>query len=212
MDDAEISQQLERARGGDRSAVGVLLEAHRARLERLVTLRLDRRLRGRVDPADVLQDTFLEATRRLESYLDRPDMPFFLWLRFLATQRLQGLCREHLGVGKRDVRREVPIAEATFTEANSEALAARLHGSFTTPSQAAMRQEMKARLTAALESMDLEDREIIALRHFEELSHGEAARVLGMDESAASKRYLRAIKRLRAILDREFGVSEPPWA
>ncbi|HLU48698.1 MAG TPA: sigma-70 family RNA polymerase sigma factor [Planctomycetota bacterium] len=212
MEDAETARELARAREGDQSAIGELLEAHRARLERLVILRFDRRLRGRVDPADVVQDTFLEATQRLARYLDSPDMPFFLWLRFLAIQRLQGLCREHLGVQKRDIRREIPIAEAMYTEASSEALAARLLGSFTTPSQAAMRAEMKARLTAALDSMDPEDREIIALRHFEELSHSEAARVIGMDESAASKRYLRAIKRLKSILDREHGVSEPPWA
>src|SRR5262245_27867144 len=109
MDDAEFARQLERARGGDRSAVGALFEAHRVRLERLVALRLDRRLRGRVDAADVVQDTFLEASRRIVSYVEQPGVPFFLWLRFFANQRLQALCREHLGVRKRDVRREVPI-------------------------------------------------------------------------------------------------------
>src|SRR5262245_43387009 len=102
MDDAETARHLERAQAGDRSAVGALFEAHRLRLERLMTLRLDRRLRGRVDAADVVQDVFLEAARRIESYVEHPDMPFFLWLRFLANQRLQGLCREHLGVRKRD--------------------------------------------------------------------------------------------------------------
>lgn len=209
--DSEIARQLEVARGGDRSAVGALLEAHRVRLERLVNLRLDRRLRGRVDAGDVVQDAFLEASRRIEDYLDRPSMPFFLWLRFLVTQRLQSLCREHLRVHKRDARREVPLADGPYPEASSEALAAQLLGKLTTPTQAAMRLEMKTRLTQALESMDSGDREIIALRHFEELSHSEAARVLGIDESAASKRYLRSIKRLKAILDRIPGMSELPW-
>ncbi len=211
MNDSEIARQLERVRGGDRNAVGTLFEGHRVRLERLVALRLDRRLRGRVDEADVVQDTFLEAAGRVDDYIERPTVPFFLWLRFLANQRLQALCREHLGVRKRDVRREVPINEGQYPEASSEALAAQLLGKLTTPSQAAVRAEMKARLTQALESMDPGDREIIALRHFEELGHAEVAHVLGIDESAASKRYLRAIKRLKVILDRIEGMSELPW-
>ena len=211
MDESEITRQLERARGGNRSALGALFEGHRVRLERLVALRLDRRLRGRVDEADVVQDTFLEASRRVDAYLERPTMPFFLWLRFIANQRLQALCREHLGVRKRDVRREVPIDEAPYPEASSEALAAQLLGKLTTPSQAAMRAELKARLSQALDSMDPADREVIALRHFEELGHAEVALVLGIDESAASKRYIRALKRLRAILDRIPGMSELPW-
>ena len=211
MKDSEIARQLERARGGDRNAVGALFEGHRVRLERLVALRLDRRLRGRVDEGDVVQDTFLEAGRRMEGYLEQPTMPFFLWLRFLANQRLQSLCREHLGVRKRDARREIPIADGGYPEASSEMLAAKLFGKLTTPSQAAVRAEMKARLTDALESMDPGDREIIALRHFEELAHAEAAHVLGIDESAASKRYLRAIKRLKVVLDRIPGMSELSW-
>ncbi len=211
MEDPEIARQLERARGGDRNAVGALFEGQRIRLERTVRLRLDRRLRGRVDEADVVQDTFLEASRRIEGYLELPTMPFFLWLRFLANQRLQALCREHLGVRKRDARREVSIAEGPHSEASSAEIAARLMGKLTTPSQAAMRAEMKACLTQALESMDPGDREIIALRHFEELRHAEAAHVLGIDESAASKRYFRAIKRLKEILDRVPGMSALSW-
>jgi RNA polymerase sigma-70 factor (ECF subfamily) len=181
------------------------------RLERLVMLRLDRRLRGRVDETDVVQDTFLEAARRIQDYLELPPMPFFLWLRFLAHQRLQALCREHLGVLKRDPRREVPIDDRPYPEASSEALAVQLLGKLTTPSQAAVRAEMKARLTQALESIDPGDRQIIALRHFEELGHAEVAHLLGIDESAASKRYLRAIKRLKVVLDRIPGMSELPW-
>ena len=211
MDDPETARQLDRARSGDRSAVGVLLEGHRVRLERMVRFRLDRRLRGRVDEADVVQDTFIEAARRIESYLEQPTISFFLWLRYLATKRLQALWREHLGVRKRDARREVSIVDGGYSEATSDALAAQLIGKLTTPSQAAMREEMKTRLTEALESMNPGDREIIALRHFEELAHAEAAQVLGIDESAASKRYLRAIKRLKGILDRIPGMSEFPW-
>jgi RNA polymerase sigma-70 factor (ECF subfamily) len=211
MDESKIAGLVERAREGSRSAAGALLEAHRERLERMVALRLDRRLRGRVDASDVLQDAFLEATRRLGDYLRRPSMPFYIWLRFIACQRLQALCREHLGRQKRDVRRETPIDDRQYPAATSEALAAQLLGKLTTPSQAAMRDEMKARLRNAIESMDPALREVIALRHFEDLTNAEAAQVLAIDESTASKRYIRALKRLREILDRISGMSEASW-
>ena len=211
MDASEIERNLELARAGDQHAVGALFEGHRERLERLLTLRLDRRLRGRVDAADALQDAFVEATRRLDDYLRSPTMPFYLWLRFIACQRLQALCREHLGTRKRDVRRETPLDDRAFPEATSEALAAQLMGKLTSPSQAAMRAEMRVRLRNAIESMDPTLREVIALRHFEDLTNAEAAQVLSLDESTASKRYIRALKRLREILDRVSGVSELPW-
>jgi RNA polymerase sigma-70 factor (ECF subfamily) len=211
MENAETKRLLERARSGDQSAVGALLEAHRARLQRMVALRLDRRLRGRIDEADVLQDAFLEALRRMDEYLRQPPMPFYLWLRFITGQRLQSLCREHLGAQMRDVRRETPIQRAAYPEATSEALAAQLLGKLTTPSEALMRSEMKARLHEALDSMEPFDREIIALRNFEQLGNAEAAQVLGLGVSTASKRYIRAITRLREILEVIPGMSEPSW-
>lgn len=211
MEAAEIERQLERARSGDQGAIGVLLEGHRARLKRVVSLRLDRRLRGRVDPADVLQDAFLEALRRFAEYLRDPSMPFYLWLRFIACQRLQALCREHLGAQRRDVRRERSIDEPAGPLATSEVLAARLLGSLTTPSQVLMRSEMKARLREALDSLEPFDREIIALRNFEQLGNSEAAAVLGLGVSAASKRYMRAITRLKEVLDQVPGMSGSAW-
>jgi len=207
MEESEVQRVLDRARAGDASAVGELFERHRERLERMVSLRLDHRLHKRVDPGDVLQEVFLEATRRLEEYLRRPCMPFYLWLRFLACQRLQALYRVHLGSHMRDVRREVPIADLGFPEATSEALAVQLMGTLTTPSQAAMRAEMKSQIASALESMDPSLREVIALRHFEDLSNAEAAQILALDESTASKRYIRGLKRLREILGRISGLS-----
>lgn len=211
MENTEIAEQLERARKGDAAAVGVLLEGHRDRLRRVVTLRLDRRLRGRVDENDVLQDAFLEAINRIDEYLRRPTMPFYLWIRFLTCQRIQELCRVHLGAQKRDVRRETPLAEPEYPEATSEVLAAQLLGKLSTPSQALMRSEMQARLREALESMEMLDREVIALRHFEQLGNSETAQVLGINESAASKRYIRAIKRLKEILTSVAGTSEFLW-
>ncbi|MGH9363323.1 MAG: sigma-70 family RNA polymerase sigma factor [Thermoanaerobaculia bacterium] len=211
MDRAEIEHHLERARSGDPSAVGALLEGHRLRLRKMVALRLDSRLRGRVDETDVLQDAFLEAVGRMDEYLRRPDMPFYLWLRFITAQRLQALCREHLGAQKRDVRRERPIAGAAYPEATSEALAAQLVGKLTSPSQALARAEMKTRLCQVLESMEPLDREVIALRHFEQLGNAEVAQVLGLSESTASKRYIRAIQRLKHLLAAVPGMSEPSW-
>jgi RNA polymerase sigma-70 factor (ECF subfamily) len=196
----ESERLLRRAAGGDREALGALLQRHRARLRRMVALRLDRRLRGRIDPSDVLQEAQLEAAGRLADYLRDPAVPFFLWLRFLVGQRLAILHRRHLGAEARDADREVSIDRAAPPRASSAALAAQLLGRDTRPSEALARAERKARLAEALEGMDPLDREVLALRHFEQLSNAEAARVLGLRESAASKRYIRALTRLKAIL------------
>jgi RNA polymerase sigma-70 factor (ECF subfamily) len=199
---------LERASAGDPASWGELLTRHGDRLRRMVALRLHPRLQGRVDPADVLQDVQLEAWTRLPSYLaDRP-MPFFLWLRFLAGQRLLALERHHLGAQRRAAGREVSLYRGSMPEASSAALAAQLVGRHTSPSQAAIRAERKIRLQEALNGMESLDREILALRHFEHLSNAEAARELGIHESAASKRYLRALVRLKDILSRLPGFQE----
>ena len=211
MDENTIAELLERARSGDRKALGALLEGQRPRLERLLALRLDGRLRGRVEPADIIQEAFLEASLRLEAYLRDPTMPFYLWLRFITMQRLQAIYREHLRSQKRDARREVSLDEAPFPEAGSEALATRLLGNVSTPSQRAMRAEVLLRLRQTLDTMDPDDREVIALRHFEQLGNADVARVLGIQESAASKRYVRAIARLKDLLARIPGMAEYPW-
>ena len=211
MDADTIADLLERARNGDRAAVGSLLEGHRTRLKRMLALRIDGRLRGRVEAADIIQDAFLEATLRLDDYLREPSMPFYLWLRFLTMQRLHAIYREHLGAQKRDARREVALHDAPYGGASSEALAAQLLGKISTPSQTVARAELRSRLRETLESMDPGDREVIALRHFEHLGNAETAQLLGIDESAASKRYVRAMKRLRELLTRIPGMAEYPW-
>jgi RNA polymerase sigma-70 factor (ECF subfamily) len=185
----------------DHAAWLAVLAEHRDRLKRMVALRLDRRLQGRVDPSDVIQETYLEATRRYPEYLREPaPMPLFLWLRFLAAQTLQVLHRKHLGVHARDAGREISIYAGRIPEATSAALAAQLLGHDTRASEAAIRAERKLRLEQALNSMDPIDREVVALRNFEQLSNGECARVLGLTESAATKRYIRALKRLKQTL------------
>jgi RNA polymerase sigma-70 factor (ECF subfamily) len=198
---SETTGLLRRAAQGDQQAWGDLLSRSRDRLRRMIALRLDRRLQGRVDPSDIIQEAYIDASARLAEYARHPDMPFFLWLRFLTGQRLLRVHRQHLGAEMRDLAREVALYHGALPAATSAALAAQLLGRDTRPSEAAIRAERSIRLQEALNSMEPLDREVMALRHFEQLSNGEAARVLGLQESAAAKRYVRALKRLRLILD-----------
>jgi RNA polymerase sigma-70 factor (ECF subfamily) len=194
------SELLRRASQGDPQALGNLLAQHQERLRLMVRLRLDRRLQGRIDPSDVIQEAYLEASQRFPDYAREPDMPFFLWLRFLTAQKLLVLHRRHLGTRARDASREVSLNRGALPEASSAELAAQLVGHRTTPSAAAVRAEMQVRLQEALESMDPIDREVLTLRHFEQLTNAETARLLGLRESAASQRYARALLRLKDIL------------
>jgi RNA polymerase sigma-70 factor (ECF subfamily) len=196
----EAHRLLRQAAQGDPERFGALLEEYRPRLRRMVALRLDPRLHGRIDPSDVIQETYLEATARLVEYLQKPAMPFFLWLRFLAGQKLVTLHRHHLGRQMRDAGREVALDRGRLPETSSAALAAQLLGSETRPSEAAIRAELKVRLQEALNRMEPLEREILALRHFEQLSLAETAQVLGLTESGACRRHLRALKRLKEVL------------
>ena len=192
---------VERARGGDDAAAGEALVRHRARLRRMVDARLDRRVRGRVDPSDVLQDGFADALARLPGYLADPKLPLFLWLRLVVGERLAKVHRDHLGAQARDAGREVSLYRGPMPAASSAALAAHLLGKETSPTQAAVRAERLVRLQEALNALDPLDREVLSLRHFEELTHAEAARVLDVGEAAAAKRYVRALRRLRDVLN-----------
>ena len=199
-DGSETDQLLRQAAAGDQESLGALLQRHGARLRRMVALRLDPRLQGRIAPSDVIQETYLEVSARLAAYLREPTMPFFLWLRFLAGQKLVTLHRKHLGTRMRDAGREVSLYRGRLPETSSAALAAQLLGHDTRPSEAAARAELKIRLQEALNGMDPLDREVLALRHFEHLSWAETAQTMGITEGAAGKRYLRALERLREIL------------
>ena len=190
----------ERMRAGEQRALGEVFNANRQRLRRMVQLRLDRRLQGRIDASDVLQDAFIDASRRLKEYAANPAIPPFLWLRLLTVQRLQTLHRLQLGAKARDAGREVSLHSGPLPAADSRSLAAQLLGRLTTPSRAAVRAEIQIQIQEALNAMDPIDREILALRHFEELSNGEAAAVLGLHKAAASNRYVRALRRLKELL------------
>jgi RNA polymerase sigma-70 factor (ECF subfamily) len=199
-DSSTTNLDLERAAQGDQQAWAALLSRHQDRLRRMIALRLDQRLQRRIDPEDVLQETFLEAATHLAEYRAQPAMPFFLWLRGIAGNVLLATHRQHLGTKMRDAGREVALYRGSLPQASSAALAAQLLGRDTRPSEAALRAERKMILQQALNAMDPLDREVLALRHFEQLSTAETARVLGIQKAAAGKRYLRAVKRLKEIL------------
>jgi len=204
-DGIEVGDLLRRAAAGDEQAVNELFARHRDRLRAMVRLRLNRRLQGRVDPSDVLQEAFLEISKHFADYARDPKLPFYLWLRHITGQKLIAVHRQHLGAQMRDADREVSLYRGALPQASSASLAAQLLGRITSASQAAARAELQIRVQEALNGMDPLDREVLALRHFEMLSNAEVAEVLGIKKSAASNRYIRALERLKDILT---GLSE----
>ena len=191
---------LARAKAGDANALADLFTGYRERLKRMVALRLDRRLTGRVDPSDVIQEAYLEVHKRFDEYARDASVPFFLWLRLVTGQKLTDCHRHHLGAKMRDAGQEVSLYRGAMPQASSVSLAAQLLGKLTSASQAAIRAEHKLHVQEALNSMEPLDREVLVLRHFEHLTNDEAALVLGLRKSAASQRYIRALKRLKEIL------------
>ena len=200
-EDDSFDRLLEQAQTGDEAAMAELFDRYRKRLRQMVRLRLDRRLQGRVDSSDVLQDAYLDARKKLPTYSAKGDLPFFLWLRLVVGQKLTDLHRHHLGTQMRDATRDVSIYRGPMPEATSFALAAQLMGNVTTPSHAAIRAESKLQIQDALNAMDAIDREVLTLRHFEMLSNSETAQVLELSHAAASNRYVRALKRMKQILE-----------
>jgi RNA polymerase sigma-70 factor (ECF subfamily) len=200
LSDSEDPIELIRLSRADPQVLGRIWDHYRERLRHVVRLRLDRRLQGRADPSDVLQEAFVDFQSRAAEYAQKPEMPFFLWLRFLTGQRLQLIHRQHLGTQMRDAGREVSLHRGAMPQATSVSLAAQLLGRFTSVTQAVQRAEMQLVLQEAINALDPIDREILALRHFEELSNDETAQVLDIKPSAASNRHVRALKRLRDVL------------
>jgi len=197
----ETDELLPRAAAGDTVALAALFARHRKRLRQMVRLRLDRRLQGRVDPSDVLQEAYLDLAKKVTEYVRRrPELSVYLWLRLVVGERMQRIHRRHLGAAMRDAGREVSLHRGALPQASTASLAAQLLGRFTTASEALIRAEVRLQVQEALNQMEPIDREVIALRHFEELSNSEVAQVLGIRPQAASNRHLRALARLQAIL------------
>ena len=181
-----------RLREGDRGALGDLFSLHRQRIWRMIRFRMDRRLAARIDPDDVLQEAFLAARTRIDNFLAEPHRSFFVWLRMIALQTLFDQHRHHIGAEMRNAARDVRIDQADSSN-TSLCLAAQLAGTLTSPSQAAAGLEMMQQLEQAIASMAALDQEIIAMRHFEDLTNVESAEALGISPTAASNRYVRAI-------------------
>jgi RNA polymerase sigma-70 factor, ECF subfamily len=199
-DAIETQSMLEQAARDDASAVDQLLACHREPLRRMIAVRLDRSLGRREDASDVVQSVLLDASRRLADYLRNPVLPFQLWLRQIARDRLNDVHRRHRVAARRSIDRERPIAANEFLDRSSLDLAAQLRDQGATPAAEAIRRELAERFHAALLELGEDDREILLLRHFEHLTNGETARALGLTEPAAGMRYLRALRRLRAVL------------
>lgn len=199
----EVTQQLVRdVANGDPAAVNNLMDRHRAALRRLVHFRLDRQIAQRVDASDVVQDVLLEASRRLKEYVADPSMPFHLWVRQLAKDRMIDLHRRHHAL-KRSVDKEQSL-NRRFGDRSSLNLAAQLSDQELTPAAATIRKELEERFLEALDQLDEADREIVVMRHVEHLGNSEVAEALNLSPAAAGMRYLRAIRRLKAVL------TEPP--
>lgn len=186
---------------GREQALAEYFSAVEQRLKRIVNFRLDYRLNGRVSESDVIQETYVRAAKRIDSFLEKEDMPFFVWLRLEVSQKLTEIHRHHFGAEKRDVRKEIKIGQNQESGKTSMAMAAHIVAQLTSPSRLVERAEQITTLEKTLAELNELDREVIALRHFEELSNIETAQILGIEPAAASKRYLRALKRLREIME-----------
>ena len=199
-DATETQMLLKRVAEDDAGAAQRLWESYRAPLRRMIDLRLDHVLGRRLDASDVVQDVLIKANQRLRDYLRNPAMPFHLWLRQIAHDQMIDEHRRHRVAARRSLDREQPMAAASFLDRSSLDLAAQLRDPELTPAAAAVRGELERRFQAVLKQLDDGDREMILLRHFEQLSNAEVARTLGLTEAAAGMRHLRALRRLRALL------------
>jgi len=199
-DTENTEQLLNHARKGDDGAVNQLLDRHRDAVRRMIDLRMDQMLKRRVDASDIVQEVMIDANRRLQAYLQNPVMPFHLWLRQMAKDRLIDAHRRHRGAARRSIDREQPLATAASNESSLD-LVAQLRDQELTPAAAATWHELERRFQTACDQLDTPDQEVVLMRHFEHLSNTETATALDISPQAASMRYLRAMRRLREFMD-----------
>ncbi|MDA8563561.1 sigma-70 family RNA polymerase sigma factor [Mariniblastus sp.] len=196
----EIKPLLNQAKEGDESAVNALMDQYRNSLRQLIRMRLDQKIQRRVDVSDVVQDVLVEANRRLQRYLNDPIMPFHLWLRQIAKDRIIDAHRRHRVSAKRSVDREQQLAPPRGYDQSSVHLASLLGDDQMTPAAAAVQKELAQRVEESIAQLEERDCEIIVMRHYEHLSNQEIGEVLNLTEPAASMRYLRAIRRLKKLM------------
>jgi len=201
------------AKAGDEFAINQLMGRHHDSLYRMIRMRLDKRIRNRVGVSDVVQDVLVEASRRLKKYLESPVMPFHLWLRQIAKDRMIDSYRRHRGSAKRSVDREQQMKIPRNADQSSVNLAGRLVDSGITPAVYAMQKELAKQIEASISLLPANDSEIIIMRHFENLTNQEIGKTLGLSEPAASMRYLRAIRRLREVIigENKTGLTPPAF-
>ena len=199
-DSDQTQELLDKAKEGDASAAEKLLGRHRDALRKMVAMRLDRKIQTRIDASDIVQEVLVEANRRLDRYLNDPVMPFHLWLRHMAKDRIIDAHRRHRASAKRSVDKEQPLLAGGGMDRSTMELAALITDREATPAAAATMQELQARFEAAIAQLGEQDQEIVLMRHFEHLTNQETAQALELTEPAASMRYLRAMRRLRALL------------
>lgn len=197
----DTQQLLDDVREGDADAVNRLLSRHRDAVRRMIDLRMDPVLERRVDASDIVQEVLVEANRRLNDYLADPVMPFHLWLRQMAKDRLIDAHRRHRVAARRSMDREQPLAAAVKSQESTLDLAGQLQDRQMTPATTATWRELQRRFELACEQLDPQDQEIVLMRHFEKLDNSEVAQALGLSAQAASMRHLRAMRRLRKLLD-----------
>ncbi len=200
---SDDSEELNRLQSGGAEAAAHIFEEQRERLQRFVMHRMDVRLQGRLDLEDVMQEAQMVVVRRHEDYINNPAVPFYVWMRSLTGQVLIDLHRKHLKLQVRNVNREVSLENQLPFQSSAHAMRDLLMASGTSPSNVAIREEQAQALRNTLEQMGDIDREVLVLRHLEQLSNGEVASVLGIDKSAATKRYIRALKRLGEMIPSE---------
>lgn len=204
----EERELIDRVVNGDENALAILFSSHRDRLWRMVNFRMDPRLHGRVDADDVLQESWLSVVQRIDHFLADASRSIFVWFRLITSQTLIDVHRRHLGTQKRNAALEFSINKGWSAESTSFSLSFHLLGHLTSPTQAALREELSQQLKTALSTMNEIDREVLALRHFEQLSNRETAQILEISDQAASDRYMRALGRLKGVLKAIPGFSE----
>lgn len=193
--DSTIRESLKR----DPTVLAELFQSYRDRLRRIIAARLDKRLSARIDPEDVIQEVYIDVAERVQFFLDDPSFSFFVWVRLVCLQTLSNIHRRHFSARKRDVSKEKSISVQNSFFDESVNLACQLIGKLTSPSEALVKKELSAKMEKAISFLSDSDREILELRHFEQLSNTEAAEILGIKTKAASMRYIRALERLREI-------------
>ena len=202
----QVAMLEEKMRAGDVAALGQAFSLHRERLLKLVHFRLDRRLTGRVEADDVLQESYLAAEKRLKHFGKKEDGSAFVWLRLIVCQTLVDLYRLHMGVDKRDLRKEVAVDGLGYSQDTSMSVAIHLFGVASSPSREVAKEETLALVQGAMSNMEPIDQEVLALRHFEEMTNSEVAEALSISAKAASIRYVRAVKRLKKAMDSLSGL------